>query len=195
MTYEDLLKILQGDNPGDVLLLNLDSLFKLIPELEKCYKYDQDCPKWHPYTLLNHILIALNNSDNDLRVRIALLFHDIAKPDVKVKDDKGSHFPGHGLKSAMVFNQYAKLFTLDDETIITVTKLIVNHDERYSLDTPNEISEFVSQYSPEEIDLLFKVKIADNMAQSALAQKSIPTLIEQRDRILEELQTGSHVNK
>ena len=187
MTYEELNKILLSDNPGFGLMLNREELFKLIPELEECEEYDQMCPEWHPYKLLDHIFVALNNTEADLVIRLAVLFHDIGKPKSATDDENGRHYYGHGIISASIFNQYAFKFGLDKETTDTIMKLIINHDERFEKKSEKEQACFLSQFTREELEMLYKIKYADNMGQSKKAQDLNSTLDEQKTYILDNL--------
>ena len=185
MTYEELKKILLSNTPGFGLMLSREELFKLIPELEICEDYDQMCPEWHPYKLLEHIFLALNNTEADLVLRLAVLFHDIGKPRVATDDENGRHYYGHGIASATIFNQYAYKFGLDNETKETIIKLIINHDERFEKKSDKEQACFLSQFTRDELEMLYKIKYADNMAQSQKAQDLNPMLEEQKTYILD----------
>lgn len=81
----------------------------VIPELEMCYGVEQN-NRYHHEDVFYHILSALGNAETchqfpdewaDLCVRMALLLHDIGKPDAKTTDENGfDHFYGHAKISA-----------------------------------------------------------------------------------------------
>lgn len=55
------------------------AIFQIIPELKKTDGFDQKNPH-HIYNVWEHTVKALQKSNPDLEVRIALLLHDIGKP-------------------------------------------------------------------------------------------------------------------
>jgi tRNA nucleotidyltransferase (CCA-adding enzyme) len=74
-------------------------VFKIIPELEKEDGFDQK-NDYHIYDVWEHTLKALEKSDNDLEIRLAVLLHDIGKLHSYQEDGEIRHFKGHAQKSA-----------------------------------------------------------------------------------------------
>jgi tRNA nucleotidyltransferase (CCA-adding enzyme) len=83
-------KILQTDKPSiglDILMRN--RLFNfMIPELSLQLGYDQNSD-YHTLTLWEHTKRVVDGVPNDLDLRWAALFHDIAKPFVPTPNSKG----------------------------------------------------------------------------------------------------------
>jgi putative nucleotidyltransferase with HDIG domain len=91
---EELLKILKGDHVG-VALRTAQSLgiWKVIlPELEACVGVEQN--HYHTLTVFEHIVEVVQQTEtDDVFVKLAALFHDIAKPPTKwIGPDGVPHF-------------------------------------------------------------------------------------------------------
>jgi tRNA nucleotidyltransferase (CCA-adding enzyme) len=95
--YEELCKILMGDNVQEALRLARDTgvLGTLLPELAAMLGFDQDS-KYHDMTTDEHTFSALHTAAAvaaPLRVRLALLFHDSGKPATAwVGEDGRKHY-------------------------------------------------------------------------------------------------------
>ena len=95
---DEFVKILLSDHPGKGLrmLKELRLLERFAPELIQTQGVTQD--GGHIYDVWEHTLHALDSlpPDADLALRLAVLFHDIGKPQTKSVDGEGhSHFYGH----------------------------------------------------------------------------------------------------
>jgi tRNA nucleotidyltransferase (CCA-adding enzyme) len=89
----ELKKLLMGRNVAAALRCarNTGVLATLLPELEPMLGYEQESA-YHDMTTDEHTFEALDRAaklHTDLRVRMALLFHDSGKPDVAWVDDEG----------------------------------------------------------------------------------------------------------
>lgn len=164
MSIEELFEILITDKPSDILRKRKEELFELIPELEACNDFDQKS-KWHQYDVLEHIFHVVDNVDPTIELRLAALFHDVAKPETFAIDEKGrGHFPKHGIKSAIKFNEFANKYNLDKKQIDIIYRLIECHDD-YLYDLSKE-DKLISTFTKDEIELLCEIQIADLLAQS-----------------------------
>ena len=162
MTFEELSIILTSDMPSVLLKANEGRLFKLIPELEKCKDFNQHS-SWHPYSVLEHIYHVVDATENNIELRLAALFHDIGKPDCLKIDENGvGHFRGHWEVSKDIFLKFAKKRNLDNETKVSVTRLIYFHD----LPIPSMTEEQLNYFTKGEMIKLFKLKRADILAQN-----------------------------
>lgn len=95
---DEFVKILLSDHPskGLRMLKELRLLEQFAPELIGTQGVTQD--GGHIYDVWEHTLHALDSlpPDADLTLRLAVLFHDIGKPQTKSVDGQGhSHFYGH----------------------------------------------------------------------------------------------------
>ena len=71
--------------------------------------------------------------EKDLELRLAALFHDIAKPNCYSVDEKGvGHFYEHPEKSAEMTEMIMKDLKYSNEEISNVVTLIKNHDNQLS---------------------------------------------------------------
>jgi len=107
---EELNKILMADIPsrGLKLLSSTDLLKYIIPELEMCVGFQQHNPN-HDKDVFNHILSVVDNTEKDLILRLAALFHDIGKPETFSLDEDGvGHFYKHHLKSSDIADEVMK---------------------------------------------------------------------------------------
>lgn len=122
-------KILLSDKPSLGLDLMLDSglLEVLIPEIMDSVGYDQMSP-YHHRDLFKHMTCTMDQVDKVLHLRLAALFHDIAKVDTLTIDEDGhGHFFGHDSIGAERVRAILKRFKYSKETIKKVSLLIENH--------------------------------------------------------------------
>ena len=130
---EELNKILMSDVPsqGFKLLKNTEILKHIIPELEICVGFQQHNPH-HNKDVFNHILSVIDNTENDLILRLSALFHDIGKPETFSLDEEGiGHFYGHNVKSSDVTKKVMKRLKYDNKSIEQVAVLVKEHMSNY----------------------------------------------------------------
>ena len=164
MNLKELLEILLENKPSTKLRERKEELFDLIPELRSCEKFDQHS-KWHPYDVLEHIFHVVDNVDPTIELRLAALFHDIAKPETFDLDKEGrGHFPKHGIKSVKKFNEFANKYNLDKTQIDIISRLIECHDD-YLYDS-EKTNKLIKTFTKDEIELLYNLQKADLLAQS-----------------------------
>lgn len=93
----ELCKLLCGKGCLDLLLNYSDVITTIIPELTPCVGFDQN-NRYHQYTIYDHIAHAVSNyTGADVTTKVALLLHDIGKPQCYTEDANGGHFYGHGI--------------------------------------------------------------------------------------------------
>lgn len=155
-------EILKNKKPGKLIKNNFEEIIKEIPELKKCYDFDQ-CNDYHIYDVLEHILHVLDEVDDIYILKIAALFHDIGKPDMFIIDEnKVGHFYGHWDKSNEIFNKYWNLFDISLEEKNLINNLIFYHDLGLNDDNIEEIREIFK----DDFGLLISLKKADILAQN-----------------------------
>lgn len=171
--YRELIQILISDRPSHYIRENLSIFFEILPELKPMYKFDQRNP-WHIYDVLEHTLVVLDNTEKNIFLRFAALFHDIGKPSKFFADKDGiGHFYGHPDKSEEIFNSVATRLKMDNKTRKLVSRLIKEHDTPLSKKS-DKIYEFLKDRGFDYTFLLFKLKRADNLSQNL--EKSAPVL-------------------
>ena len=178
LTSEILMNILISENATKYLRQYHKLFFKIIPELEKTYGFEQ-YNKWHLYDVFEHTMKVIEYTEPNPYLRLAALFHDIGKPTAFFKDENGvGHFYGHQKISLDIFKQFADKYNLDKETRKIVGTLIYHHDGKLSTKTPKAL-ELINELGIETISLLFALKKADNLAQNP--ELSIPCLEELKE--------------
>ncbi len=160
---EELCQILLTEKPsyGLGVMERTGLLDYIIPELVDCVGFDQRNPH-HDKTVFEHILSVVDDSPMDLNVRLAALFHDIAKPQTFTVDENGKgHFYNHHIVGADVTEDIMKRLKFDNKTIEQVVKLVRYHMDRYAhLRTP-KVKKFINRVGIENLDKLFELQIAD----------------------------------
>lgn len=164
---DELSKTIMTDRPmyGLELMRELGILEQVLPELMKAYNLEQN-NKYHDKTVYYHILSAVDNTEKDLTLRLAALFHDIGKPECKTIDQDGiGHFYMHeGIGSVMTEVimdrlKFPKALTSD------VKKLVKFHMVRSEHTNGRAVRKFMRKFNDNELmPKLFKLKIADRMA-------------------------------
>lgn len=125
---DELVKILMSDHPdlGVKFLMRTNLMKYIIPELYESVGVKQNA--YHQFDVLNHILLVLKNSPKKIEIRLAALFHDIAKPSVATKKDDGEvTFKGHDSKSAEIANNSLRKLKFSNDVIDKVVKLVDQH--------------------------------------------------------------------
>ncbi len=163
--YRELIQLLITDNPSQYIRENKEIIFEILPELAPTDGFKQH-NNWHIYDVFEHTLIALENTEKNIFLRLAVLFHDIGKPSKFFTDEHGiGHFYGHPEKSKELFEQIANRLRMDKKTKKIVENLIEKHDMPLSTN-PEKIYQFIKGYGIDFIRLLFALKRADNLAQN-----------------------------
>ena len=81
------------------------------------------------YSVGMHTLKAVEQVRADKVLRLTMLLHDVAKPQMKTVDADGvAHFKMHDVKGAEVAKRILKRLKFDNDTLGKVTKLVQYHD-------------------------------------------------------------------
>lgn len=166
---EELNKILMSDVPseGFKVLKSTETLKHIIPELDMCVGFQQHNPH-HNKDVFNHILSVIDNTENDLILRLSALFHDIGKPETFSLDEEGiGHFYGHNVKSADITNNIMKRLKYDNKSIEQVVALVREHMSSYDNAKEKTIKKLINRIGPNNINRLFKLQIADVKATAS----------------------------
>ncbi len=161
--YAELIKILTGDGAERVLLKYKEVIFTIIPELRACDGFLQRS-KYHSYDVYTHIIKSIGYSKKDKNVRLALLLHDVGKPDCfSMGEDGVGHFYGHQKRSAKIAEAVLKRLKVDNHTLKTVTNLVLLHDTKTEL-TRYEVKKLLNKYQMGFLKALVMVKEGDAKA-------------------------------
>lgn len=143
--------------------------------------------KYHKYSVGEHTLKALEYVPNDKVLRLTMLFHDIAKPLTRIRDQKNiDHFYGHAKKSAEMTKDILKRLKFDTDTLNRVTRLITWHDDNPKLEA-TIIRKRMHWIGLMQFPNLFLVKKADTLAKSTYQQQELLEYIEKYQQIYEQI--------
>ncbi len=130
--YSELMNLLLGVNCEKILLEFKDVIGVIIPELIPCFSCEQNT-KWHLYDVYTHIVKSVSYCENKDYLRLAVLLHDIGKPQCKTTDSKGvDHFFGHPQRSVEIASQVLRRLKTSREYTKKILKLIEIHDKKIS---------------------------------------------------------------
>lgn len=150
---------------GINLLRDAGLLEIFIPELLEGVGVAQP-EQYHVHDVYDHILATVDAADDS--VKLAALFHDIAKP--RCEDDEG-HFYHHDIESAKMTEEIMKRLKFSHSEIRVVKNLVRWHmfmygnwrDGKFETNwTDAAVRRFIRNIGGEEyVDDLFKLRIAD----------------------------------
>ena len=156
----ELTRMLLGDGILQILLDFSDVISTIVPELKPCVGFDQN-NRYHQYDIYEHISHAVSNyNGDDISVKVALLLHDIGKPQCYTEDEKGGHFHGHGLPSQDLARCALDRLRFDNKTKAEVLDLVLYHDSVIEA-TPKTIKRWLYKIGELRLRQLIEVKKAD----------------------------------
>ena len=124
----ELSRMLTGKRAGEILRNHPRELGVVIPELLPLIGFDQH-NYHHCHDVLNHTAAVVEATPPILHLRLAALFHDIAKPLCLSLDGEGvGHFYGHAAQSAEIAERVLHRLRFDNRTTERVVTLIRHHD-------------------------------------------------------------------
>jgi tRNA nucleotidyltransferase (CCA-adding enzyme) len=161
-------RILMSKNAvlGIELLRQTGLLKEILPELDRGYGVGQN--KHHKYDVYAHSLKSLDyavKKNYPLYLRLAVLFHDIAKPLTKQGEGPDCTFYGHEILGAKMTKKILQRLRYSNEIIQKVTHLVRHHMFYLEIDkvTPSAVRRFVRRVGQENLEDLFKVRHADRI--------------------------------
>lgn len=188
--FSELRKLLLGDGVEKILLDYREVIAVIIPEMKNCFDFPQ-VSKWHIYDVYTHIVKSVAVAPEKDYIRLALLFHDIGKPECKTTDEKGQdHFKGHPKVSA----EYAKVilnrFKVSNEIKNKVVSLVELHDYHITINSSN-IKKWLRQLGDEFTLDFIDVKIADMKTHNLeYAQEEIDELVRIKQEAVKIINSG-----
>ena len=119
----ELVKILLGDHAYEGLsfLREINAWPFIIPELAKCDGFEQN-PKYHKYDVLEHTYKTVELAPK--KIRIAALFHDIAKP---ICQEKDGNMYKHDIVGAEMSKRILKRMKFPNQIIDDTVELVAAH--------------------------------------------------------------------
>lgn len=176
---DELCKILCGNNVLHVLLNYSNIIAEIIPEMRACIGFEQNNP-YHEYDVYGHIAHAVSGyKGGDISVKVALLLHDIGKPNIYVTDERGrGHFYGHPAVSHEMAKHILERLKFDNKTKDEILELVLYHD--VEIKASRKIARrLLNKLGIDRVKQLIEVKRADILSHSNKAHGSrLPNLQE-----------------
>lgn len=108
---------------------------------------------------------------NDVSVKVALLLHDIGKPQCYTEDENGGHFHGHGVPSRDIAEQVLDRLRFDNKTKQEVLELVLYHDTMIE-PTPRTVRKWLHKLGERRFSQFLDVRMADILAHAEGTQES-----------------------
>lgn len=193
----ELTKLMISPHPDYLRVAYETGVTKIVlPEFDRAMETPQN-HHHHKYNVGEHTLHSLLKVPPDKNLRLAMLFHDIGKPDTITTDEQGiNHFHNHAKVSAELARTILKRLRFDNDTIHTVTKLVCYHDYGTGIKVDMRmVRRAINKIGEDIFPLLFPVKKADILAQSEYKREEKLSNLENwqqlYEKILEEKQCVS----
>ena len=157
-----------------------------LPEFDEMMKTPQNNPH-HCYSVGEHTLHALMEIQPDKVARITMLLHDVAKPICRTTDEHGvDHFYGHPQEGSFVARKILRRLKFDNDTTDRVCRLILCHDDNPPLQE-RTVRRAIYRNGVDQYPLLFAVKRADMLAQSAYRREEKTEYLKEYEEIYEQI--------
>jgi poly(A) polymerase/tRNA nucleotidyltransferase (CCA-adding enzyme) len=148
-------------------LLQKSNLLKYyLPELEQGVGVSQN--RSHIYSVFTHNVKALGfaaQRNYNLNVRLAALFHDIAKPQVKAGEGPDSTFYNHDIVGAKITRKILQRLKYSNDIVDKVSHLVRHHMFFYSLGdiTDAAVRRLLVRVGKDNIAEIIQVRICDRL--------------------------------
>ena len=168
---DELLKLINGKNAEKVLLEYRDIIAVCIPEIECEFDFEQH-NRHHVFDVYTHSVKALSNAIEDSNIRMALLLHDIGKPETAKFDEKGEmHFKCHAAVSCEIADKILTDLRFSNAQKQEILTLIKYHDIPFMCEdmknpSPKRIRRIVSNFGKDLSLKLLEIRRCDNLAQN-----------------------------
>lgn len=176
--FQELSKLLCGPKAGQVLLAYPDILGQVIPELLPMVGFDhRNCH--HCYDVYTHTAVAVDHVPPQLPLRLAMLLHDIGKPDTfSLGEDGQGHFYGHPRRSVELAEGILLRLRAPKKLREQVLTLVRYHDAQIEED-PARLRRWLHKLGPEGFFALLAIQRGDAAGQAP----AYCTRIERADRL------------
>lgn len=174
--YAELQGILLGDFAGEVLLEYGAVLAGAIPEIAPCLGFSHN-NQYHIYDVWEHTAHAVASAERDFSVRLALLLHDLGKPQSYRFVEGRGKFTGHPALSRQIGEGILSRLHPDRATRGLVLFLVEHHDDMPP-QTPEALGDFLLAYGEDALNALFGVMAGDALAHSAYGRASKMAVLE-----------------
>jgi len=159
----------------------------ILPELDLTVGVGQN--KHHTYTVWFHLISSLQHCPSEkLEVRLASLFHDIAKPQTKEGEGIDSTFYNHEHLGTKMTRQIMQRLKFSNEQVKYTTHLVKNHMFFYSMGeiTDAGVRRLLVRLGKDNWEDFLDLRIADRMGSGT--QKEKPYKLVELEKRLEQVQ-------
>lgn len=162
---DELCKLLVVPRADFYIKKYFEIFLEVLPELSLLEGFNQNDPH-HIYDALEHTYVTLKVVEPRLDLRLAALFHDIAKPYTYTKKADGTAlYENHGKKGADITREIMNRLKFNKKMIQKVTRLVEFHDYEVP-ENEMKIKNFLTNFGSENIEDLFKLKKANFYAKN-----------------------------
>lgn len=164
---DEFTSIILSETPGGAIetLRDTGLLKRFIPELLEGVGFEQNVH--HEFTVWEHSIKAIDHTPDVLSLRLAALFHDIAKPRCLSVDEEGRRrFFHHELVGAEMTAQILRRLRYDNQTINRTAHLVRHHLalHHYPDMTDAAVRRLIRRVGLEAINDLILLRQADRIA-------------------------------
>lgn len=159
----ELCKLIMGVNVEQVLLEYSDVFAYIVPSTGAMMGFQQH-NKYHVYDVWGHTARAVAASASDLVVRLALLLHDIGKPECFTLEEGIGHFYGHAHKSQEIAESVLKELKFSNEILSSVVQLVGYHDSMLIASKP-AVKRWLNKIGEMQTRRLLEVQRGDVLGQ------------------------------
>ncbi len=169
---DELMLILLSKKPSMSfsLMRKTGLLVHFLPELAEGYRKRQNAH--HKYTILRHVLETVDRTQPQPVLRLAALFHDIAKPRKRNRIGEYYRFFGHEEASENLCRVIMRRLKFSNDMVAKVTHLIghhmINNDAKWS---DAAIRRLIRRVGSENINDLLLLRRADILARGLNDEK------------------------
>ena len=163
--HEELTKLLCGPWAASVLRRYPDVIGAVLPEILPMVGFDQRNAH-HCYDVWTHTAVAVDHVPPELPLRLAMLFHDIGKPDTfSLGEDGQGHFYGHPRRSVELAEGILSRLRFPRRTRERVLTLVRYHDAVLE-ESPQRVRRWLNKLGPEVFFDLLAIQGGDAAAQA-----------------------------
>lgn len=183
--FTELKGLLTGPGAGRVLREYGDVIFTVIPELAPLADFDQKSPH-HIHDIWTHTAMAVDAIAPETALRLTMLLHDVAKPEMFFTDEAGvGHFYGHARTGADMANAVLRRLRCDNALRRTVTGLIERHDMAPP-QTERSMRRLLAEVGEDTARQLIQCWRADSSDRSEAVRQRNFAVIDRAERALEQ---------
>lgn len=141
------------------LLHKIGALQIILPEVDNMFGYEQK-NSHHEFTLERHVLTGVSRSPLDLKVRWAVLLHDIGKPDTAVFVDDHLTFHNHQAVGARMAHEVMTRFKFSNDFRDFVVEAVLRHMGTFDSYRKSALKKLYDVFG-KDLPLFIQVKIGD----------------------------------